>query len=140
MKYLIIILLLILPLSNHAQTKADAILGVWLTQDKKNKIKIYKKGTKYYGKVVWIDEPNDEQGKPHTDKENPKANLRSRPIMGMDIISDMIFEDGEWSEGTIYDPNDGKTYTLVLWLEDGNLKVRGYIGWFFDTRTWTRVR
>ncbi len=140
MKRLFFLFFIISPLLSLSQTSADKILGVWLTQDKSGKIKIYKKGNQYYGKIIWMDEPYDSNGKPVTDKENPDAKLRSRPIAGMDIITNLVYEDGEWTDGNIYDPNDGKTYTCTLWLEDGKLKVRGYLGWFFDTRTWTRVK
>ncbi|MEO1367538.1 MAG: DUF2147 domain-containing protein, partial [Acidobacteriota bacterium] len=49
--------------------------------------------------------------------------------------------DGEWSGGTIYDPNNGKTYSCTLELEGADtLKVRGYIGvsLFGRTERWTR--
>ena len=47
-----------------------------------------------------------------------------------------------WSGGTIYDPEEGKTYKCVMKLADENtLNVRGYIGVpaFGRTVTWLRV-
>ncbi len=47
-----------------------------------------------------------------------------------------------WKKGTIYDPDNGKTYKCKVRLgDDGVLNVRGYIGVSMIGRTslWTRV-
>jgi uncharacterized protein (DUF2147 family) len=36
------------------------------------------------------------------------------------------------------DPDDGKVYKSEVWLEDGKLKVRGYLGLFYRTQTWLK--
>ncbi|MDH3984403.1 MAG: DUF2147 domain-containing protein, partial [Gammaproteobacteria bacterium] len=49
--------------------------------------------------------------------------------------------NGEWSGGSIYDPNSGKTYRCKLRLVDPDtLKVRGFIGIALigRTETWKR--
>jgi hypothetical protein len=33
---------------------ADKCLGIWLTEDKSAKVEIYKKGEKYFGKLIWL--------------------------------------------------------------------------------------
>jgi hypothetical protein len=43
------------------------------------------------------------------------------------------------SEIQIMDPEDGKTYEAELWVEDGKLKVRGYLGFFYRTQTWVKA-
>lgn len=40
----------------------------------------------------------------------------------------------------IMDPEDGKVYKAEVWTEDGKLKVRGYLGVFYRTQTWTKAR
>ena len=48
--------------------------------------------------------------------------------------------DGKWSGGTIYDPNDGRTYKSKMELRDAStLRVRGYVGApiFGRTSIWT---
>ena len=40
--------------------------------------------------------------------------------------------------GTILDPEDGKVYKAEVWVEDGKLKVRGYIGFLYKTQTWQK--
>ena len=40
------------------------------------------------------------------------------------------------------DPDNGKTYSCTIWLNDANkdkLNVRGYIGPFFRTQEWIRT-
>lgn len=139
MKNILLFLIVLFPFLGFSQTKADDILGVWLTQIKDANIEIYKKENKYYGRVIWIAEPLDENGKPVVDIENPNPKLQNRPILKMDILIGFSYEDGEWVGGKIYDPKDGETYNCKLWIENGTLKVRGYLGWLFDTKTWTRV-
>src|SRR5438874_7645740 len=91
--------------------KADAILGTWVNPSGEDHILIYKKGNKYFGKLDWIKYPNDEQGKPKTDKKNPDKALRSRAELGLELLKDFIYDnDNKYEDGTIYDPKNGKTY------------------------------
>ncbi|MDT8325079.1 MAG: DUF2147 domain-containing protein [Bacteroidota bacterium] len=123
---------------------ADAVVGTWLVEDGKAKVKIYNKGEKYYGKIVWLREPHDENGEARMDRENPEEKLRSRPLVGLVMLRDFVYEgDNVWEDGDIYDPKNGKTYSCEMTLsEDGRtLDVRGYIGFSFIGRsqTWTRA-
>jgi uncharacterized protein (DUF2147 family) len=124
--------------------KADLILGKWLNEDKDAHIEITKDAGKYFGKIVWLRDPIDTlTGKPKIDDKNSDKALQSRPVLGLEILKDFTFDgDDEWSEGTIYDPNNGKTYDCYMEIgETGILKIRGYIGisWIGRTTYWTRV-
>jgi len=127
----------------HAQTDADKILGTWITGEGKAKILITKYGDKYGGKIVWLRDPNDENGKPKVDKRNPDVSKRTNPTLGLNNLLGFNYDgDGEYENGTIYDPANGKTYKCVMELENANtLKVRGYIGFTLIGRTdiWKRV-
>lgn len=127
--------------------KADDILGVWLNADKDAHIEIYQEDGKFFGKIVWMLNPNDpETGKPKTDNLNPDESLQSRPRMGLLLLKDFVFDDDEWDDGTIYDPKSGKTYSCYMEFEDlkdlNKLKIRGYIGVSLIGKTtyWTRVQ
>jgi uncharacterized protein (DUF2147 family) len=123
--------------------KADAILGQWVNPNGQDHILIYKKGNKYFGKLDWIKFPNDEQGKPKTDKNNPDKALQSRPDLGLELLKDFTFDgDDIWDDGTIYDPKNGKTYSCKMTLEGNNLKIRGYVlfSLFGRTEVWTRLK
>ena len=123
--------------------KADAILGQWVNPNGQDHILIYKKGNKYFGKLDWIKYPNDETGRPKTDKNNPDKALQSRPDLGLELLKDFTF-DGEkvYEDGTIYDPKSGKTYSCKMTLEGNSLKIRGYVVFslFGRSEIWTRLK
>lgn len=123
---------------------SDSLVGVWQTGSGKAKVKIEKIGTKYYGKIVWLKEPIDPAtGKPKVDKNNPDEAMRTVPLKGYRMLKDFVFKSkDEWSDGTIYDPENGSTYKSVIKMKDNNsLDIRGYIGVQALGRTdkWTRV-
>ncbi|RZL37773.1 MAG: DUF2147 domain-containing protein [Pedobacter sp.] len=134
-------LLVALTTTVFAQKKDD-ILGKWVNSSGEGQIEVFKKGEKYYGKLVWIKEPN-ENGKPKTDEKNPNASLRTKPIVGLEIVKDFEFEDGKYVDGKVYDPKTGKTYSGNMTLVGQNqLNMRGYIGISLIGRTesWKRVK
>lgn len=129
----------------YSQTpSAETILGTFLNEDQDAHVQIYKENGKFYGKIVWLKEPNEPAtGLPKLDDENEEESLRSRPVMGLVILKDFIYDgDGEWEDGTIYDPKNGKTYDCYMEFDEyGVLKIRGYIGvsWIGRSTYWTRV-
>jgi uncharacterized protein (DUF2147 family) len=94
-----------------SQIKADDILGIWLTSGKEPaKIQIYKSGQKYYGKIVWLQNPLN-NGKPKLDINNSDKLNRNKQILGLIILIGLEFDGNEWNEGKIYDPESGKIYS-----------------------------
>lgn len=133
MKYLIIIFALITsPLLSLAQdADADRILGVWEPSNGKARVKVEKIGNKYYGKIVWLKEPNDPvTSQPKVDKNNPDESVRNVPLKGYRLLKDFTYTGkDEWTNGTIYDPENGSTYKCIIKMTDNNtLDIRGYIG------------
>ena len=129
-------------LSTTLFAQADNIIGKWLTEDKEAKVEIYKSNNFYYGKIVWLKEPNNPKtGKPWLDEQNENPSKKLQPLMGSLTLLGFKFDDGEYTEGKVYDSRDGKTYTGKLWLTDNNtLKMRGYVGIFYSTETWIRIK
>ena len=123
----------------HAQT--DKIEGFWFNDKKDAKIQIYKAGNgKFYGKIVWLKEPLKD-GKIKADDKNPKANLKSQPLVNL-IIPKEFEKDGDvYTEGTIYDPDNGKTYDCKMTYRGKTLAIRGFIGFslFGRTTVWERT-
>lgn len=143
MRYISLLLLFTaISFSAFSQT-SDAILGQWINASGEAHIEISKKGDKYFGKIVWLKAPKDEKGNPKLDINNPAENLRSRPILGLELLKDFVFDDKKWTDGKIYDPKSGKTYSCNLSLKGNDqLNVRGYIGISLIGRseTWKRVK
>jgi len=129
------------------EDNGDVILGKWVTEEGKGNVEIYKENGKYSGKIVWLKEPNypegdPEAGKPRHDLNNPDASKRAQPIIGLVVLRDFTYAgDNTWKKGSIYDPENGKTYMCTMTLaKNGSLKVRGFIGVSLLGRTsvWTR--
>ena len=84
--------------------------NLWYNEEKTAKIQIYKATDgKFYGKVVWLKVP-DADGKPKVDKNNPDKKKQNDPVLGLVLLKGFK-KDGEkgYSDGTIYDPKNGKT-------------------------------
>ena len=142
LKKLVILFLFIVSTQLVFAQAKDDILGKWLNSSGEGQLEIFKKGDKYFGKLVWIKEPN-ENGKPKVDVKNPNANLRAKPILGLEIVKDFVYEDKEYIDGKVYDPKTGKTYSGKMTLEGANkLNMRGFIGISLIGRTeaWKRVK
>jgi uncharacterized protein (DUF2147 family) len=109
----------------------DKLIGVWEPSHGKARVKVEKIGNKYFGKIVWLREPEDPAtGQPKVDKNNPDESMRSTPLRGYRLLKDFVYSGkGEWSEGTIYDPENGTLYSCVITLTDENtMDIRGFIG------------
>ena len=150
------LLLLSMVSFTQSQKDKDLILGNWKPSNGRSVVQIYKGNPdngenpdKYYGKIVWLSEPNDENGNPRTDINNDDKELRKKALKGLVIMKDMEFEeiDGRvvyWEGGTIYDPNNGSTYDFEAEIDKKNpntMDGRGFIGvsLFGRTDTWTRM-
>ena len=146
MKTLLINSILICMIITHAfaQTanSAETLNGTWLVQDGSAKVKIEKSNGKFIGKIVWLNPPTDKNGKPLLDKKNPDKSLQNRPQLGLPLLNDFIYDgDNLWTDGTIYDPESGKTYSCKITMKDKQaIEVRGYVGisLFGRTETWKR--
>jgi uncharacterized protein (DUF2147 family) len=134
---------LLLPLlfSFSPGTPADQVIGFWLTSDGKAKIQVYKAGDKYFGKIVAGKDLYEANGQDlKRDVKNSSPSKRDRTIKDMVILNNFQYKDGVWSEGTIYDPTNGSTYSCKIKLTGNKLEIRGYVGisLFGRTEIWHR--
>ncbi len=121
--------------------QADDIIGNWVTEENKSIVKIFKKDNKYYGQIIWLKEPNDEDGNPKTDKENPNKKLRSRKLKNMVMMYDFVFDGEKWDDGKVYDPKSGNTYSGTIKMRTKDIiDLRGYIGISIIGRTSSWIR
>ena len=110
--------------------------GNWVTADK-SVVDMYQCGEHICGKLVKFTAPVT------TDNRNPKPELRQRPLCGLMIAEGFRMTDATHiTEGHVYDPESGKTYSGVITVEGDALKLRGYVGipLFGRTEVWHRAK
>jgi uncharacterized protein (DUF2147 family)/peptidoglycan/LPS O-acetylase OafA/YrhL len=137
--------LLVLPLLPDA-ARASNPTGLWWAEGGFAQVEIRHCGDgALCGQVVWLRHPFDEHGCELRDAENPEPALRSRPVVGLEILRDLQASPdnpGEWNGGEIYDPGSGRTYGVVVEMDGADrLRLRGYLGirLLGRTTTWVRV-
>ena len=118
-------------LAGYSQT----IIGKWLTEAGDAKVEIYEANGKVNGKIVWL-----EKGPDTKDTHNTDEKMRSRKLMGVNILSGLTKKLEKWEGGRIYNPKNGKNYKCSIWLDGDKLKVRGYLGVFYETQTWKKAK
>jgi uncharacterized protein (DUF2147 family) len=117
------------------------IHGVWWTDKNEARVEIKnctppQQGLS--GTVIWLQEPNDAQGRAMVDKANLNPSLRSRPIIGLPLFQGWREDgSGRW-KGSI--PDEGKTYDVDVVLSGDQLLLKGCVLLFCDTSHWTRER
>ncbi len=144
-RFIFLSIMLCLSSTGLAMAKQGSIVGSWKTIDDKTNepksiVKIYKSGGKYYGRITKLFRKKGEDPNPRCNKCKDDDPRKGKRINGMVILKGLVKKGEEYSGGKILDPKNGKVYKCKLWLEKGKLKVRGYVGIFFRTQTWHRVR
>jgi uncharacterized protein (DUF2147 family) len=141
MKKLILTLaMLVMPL---AAALAQDVTGKWKLEDGTAIVEVYRQGDVYNGKIVWLQNPTEADGSPAVDSENPDKSLRSRKLIGLNMLSNLKKNGGEYTGGSIYDPGNGKTYNCSMKVDGDVLHVRGSLdkkGLLGRTMDWFRVK
>jgi uncharacterized protein (DUF2147 family) len=115
---------------------AVPIAGKWLTEDGKGIVEIAPCGSQLCGKIIKL--LADTNGPP-TDRNNPDPKLRTRPLVGLNILAGFKDAGKQW-EGQIYSPERGKVYRSVVFRNKaGTLTVKGCISFLCQTQTWKQV-
>ena len=139
-KIILTLAMLAMPL---AAAFAQDVIGKWKLDDGSARVEVYKNGDAYNGKIVWLAEPNGPDGKPAVDVNNPDKALRSRKLIGLNMLNSLKKDKDEYSGGSIYDPGNGKTYNCSMKVEGDVLHVRGSLdkrGLLGRTMDWFRVK
>ena len=134
---------MILALAPLATAFAQEVIGKWKLSDGTAIVEVYQEGDVYNGKIVWLEEPTQADGSPMVDKNNPDEKLRSRQLIGLNMLSGLKATGSEYSGGVIYDPGNGKTYYCSMEVKGDVLKVRGSLdkrGLLGRTMDWFRVK
>ena len=116
-------------------------LGEWVTIDdasgeKKSVVNIYQADNgMYYGQIVTLFEDPDALCTECKDADY------NQPIVGLTIVRDMQLVEGELRGGKVLDPENGKLYYAKIYLDKGNLILRGSLdkrGLLGRSQTWIR--
>ena len=141
-KIIFSIIALLMPLAAAFAQGIPNVTGKWKLDDGSAIVEVYQQGNVYNGKIVWLAEPTEADGTPAKDLNNPDKSLRSRQLIGLNMLSGLKEVGDEYKEGKIYDPGNGKTYNCSMKLEGDVLKVRGSLdkrGLLGRTMDWFRV-
>jgi len=121
-------------------------VGLWRNVDDKTgeakaEIRIGEAGGALVGR---IEKSLKKDAKPDAVCEECTDERKGQPIAGLEIIRGGKKAEGKdaWEGGKILDPENGKEYRASFTPIDGGrkLEVRGYLGPFWRTQTWTRVQ
>ena len=110
-------------------TLADAskeITGVYWSRDKARQVEIFETNAIFAGRVVWESGP-----------------VNGQSMLGKTIMRNFRYDGkGKWVGGEVVAPHNGRTIKGKLWLEDGDLVMRGFMGVSFLGKTvrFERVR
>ena len=120
---------------------ASEATGVWKMSNGKVTVKVSPCGGNLCGTVVALKKPRDDKGRPRLDKENPNPALRKRPVIGLTILSNMQQRGNGYWVGTIYNPDDGNTYSSRMQLKgSGTMRVDGCVaGVLCKSMTFIRI-
>ena len=122
---------------------AERICGKWENTEKSLIIQVYTEHNEFKAKIVWY---ADTEGKPldyWTDRHNPNPALRSRKILGLQILRNLQYrpKTNSWENGIVYDSRHGKEWNSSAYIDKkGLMHVRGYWHFKFIGKTMTFFR
>jgi Delta7-sterol 5-desaturase len=75
------------------------------------------------GRLIWVWDPQDAGG----------------GAVGSIILNDFAYVNGAWRDGTVTNPEDGRTYRGTIRLDGDLLRLRGCAGPFCQNQVWRRL-
>ncbi|OOQ59254.1 DUF2147 domain-containing protein [Mucilaginibacter pedocola] len=118
------------PTKTNTLAADEMICGKWQNTDKNIIVDVYKEGAEFKAKLVWFNNGEGERAmESWTDKHNPDPALRSRKLLGMNILEKLVYdpETKSWEDGIIYDAQNGRHWNSSARIDKhGELKVKGY--------------
>ena len=124
-------------------TRAETdVVGRWATPGVSAVVELARCGDAQTlcGTIRWLWEAVDDKGRPRLDANNSDPSLRTRPMVGLSILSGLRPRaDGGWS-GQIYNPEDGQTYRATLRrVATDTLEVEGCVLVICKKQVWHKV-
>ncbi len=140
--YILLLLFTVSAISINAQSdKSNLIIGKWLNNEKDEIVEITFLNNTYVGHITWLKLPNDKDGNPKLDTNNPSKKIRSKPILGSQNLFGLQYKNGKWGNGSLYSHKRGGTINFeVISISETKLVIK--ISKFFFSReiTYTRAK
>lgn len=121
---------------------ADSVVGFWKTMNEKTGkpesiLAVYEYKGNYFGRIILTYKPDGTINDTIYAPVDRAPGVKGNPYYsGLDIIWDLAKEDSKYGNGAIMDPEKGKVYDAEMWLDKGNLIVRGEVLIFGRNQTW----
>src|ERR1700744_3016841 len=140
MMYKFLALIFLTFLADPTVNNPNVLCGKWMSAEKNLEVEIYRDHDNFKRKIIWF---KDDESKPideWTDKHNPDPALRTRKLLGMNVLRDMVYrvKSNSWEDGKIYDAKSGHEWDASAKINnEGDLKVTGYWHLKFIGKTMT---
>ena len=123
-----------------AALPTNDVVGRWKTETRGGIVEIQRCGQSICGRLVSSEKLRSQPDL--KDINNKDAAQRNRPLKGLLMLSGFSWNDGAWSDGKIYNAEDGRTHGAKITSTGPNeLKLRGCVFVpLCKTQTWTRLR
>ena len=114
--------------------QAQEMAGTYLSQSGETRVRMSPCGSAFCGTIVWV-------SKPGNDVNNPDPAKRDRSLVGIQMIFNMKSTGGASYAGSLYNYQDGKTYTGKAKVTARGLDLSGCVlgGLICRSQSWTRV-
>jgi uncharacterized protein (DUF2147 family) len=99
--------------------------GIWKLTSGAVTVKVIRCGKNICANIVDLASKNYPDGTPLRDALNPNKSLRSRPVMGLPVISGMTQTGENTYKGYIYNADDGGSYRATATLTDKTMVLKG---------------
>ena len=121
---------------------ADEVFGRWATPGVSAVVELAPCGdaVTLCGTIRWLWDAVDERGRPRLDAQNSDASLRTRPMLGLTILSGLKADPAGGWQGRIYNPEDGQTYRATVKRRGADtLVVEGCVLIACSKQVWRRA-
>ena len=143
LRTLFLVISILFTIDTFGQSMPD-VCGIWCSSAKDCKVQLYKNGDAVEGKIIWLRKSKDEYGKPLVDHKNPNPELRNKPMVGLKVLWDAVYNPvtNYFENGIAY--VKGREFCGKFKLNpDGTLSITGYIcslKFLRKTDVWTREK
>lgn len=127
MKLLPMALTIMLGAQASSPAFSQSVVDEWWTPGFNARVKLAQCDDKLCGTIVWAWD------------DTPSGAADKRPLVGQRIVKGMRLGENSRYTGSIYNPEDGRSYNASLYLKTANtLQVEGCVLFFCQTQIWRR--